>query len=77
LIGTLGERELEVLRLMAVGYRNREIADQLIVSQHTVKFHVANIFEKLGVRTRAEAAAVAFAAGIHPSTAQPTAAAAA
>jgi signal transduction histidine kinase/DNA-binding CsgD family transcriptional regulator len=75
LIGTLRERELEVLRLMAVGHRNRDIATELVVSQHTVKFHVANIFEKLGVRTRAEAAAVAFAAGIHPRTAPAPAAA--
>jgi hypothetical protein len=54
---------------MAVGHRNRDIAAELVVSQHTVKFHVANIFEKLGVRTRAEVAAVAFAAGIHPRAA--------
>ena len=66
LVRTLGDRELEVLRLMAVGHRNRDIAAELALSQHTVKFHVARIFEKLGVRSRAEAAAVAFAAGIHP-----------
>jgi DNA-binding CsgD family transcriptional regulator/signal transduction histidine kinase len=66
LVGALGERELDVLRLMAVGHRNRDIAVELELSQHTVKFHITKIFEKLGVRTRAEAAAVAFAAGIHP-----------
>jgi len=77
LIGTLRDRELEVLRLIAVGYRNRDIATELVVSQHTVKFHVANIFEKLGVRTRAEAAAFAFAAGIHPRPAPAPAAASA
>jgi DNA-binding CsgD family transcriptional regulator len=76
LIGTLRDRELAVLRLLAVGHRNREIASELFLSQHTVKFHVANIFEKLGVRTRAEAAALAFAAGLHPTT-SPTATAAA
>jgi signal transduction histidine kinase/DNA-binding CsgD family transcriptional regulator len=75
LIGTLRDRELEVLRLMAVGHRNRDIAAELVLSQHTVKFHVANIFEKLGVRTRAEAAAVAFAAGIRPRSAPAPAAA--
>ena len=66
LVRTLGDRELDVLQLMAVGHRNRDIAAELTLSQHTVKFHVARIFEKLGVRSRAEAAAVAFAAGIHP-----------
>jgi DNA-binding CsgD family transcriptional regulator len=66
LVKTLGERELAVLRLAAVGRRNREIASELALSQHTVKFHLANIFDKLGVRSRAEAATVAFAAGIHP-----------
>jgi signal transduction histidine kinase/DNA-binding CsgD family transcriptional regulator len=77
LIGTLRDRELAVLRLLAVGHRNREIASELFLSQHTVKFHVANIFEKLGVRTRAEAAALAFAAGLHPTTSQTAIAAAA
>ncbi|MDA0162619.1 LuxR C-terminal-related transcriptional regulator [Solirubrobacter ginsenosidimutans] len=66
LVRTLGDREFEVLRLLAVGHRNREIASELTLSMHTVKFHVAKILEKLGVRTRAEAAAVAFAAGVHP-----------
>jgi signal transduction histidine kinase/DNA-binding CsgD family transcriptional regulator len=77
LIGTLRDRELAVLRLLAVGHRNREIASELFLSQHTVKFHVANIFEKLGVRTRAEAAALAFAAGLHPATSATATAAAA
>ena len=75
LVRTLGDREFEVLRLLAVGHRNREIAAELALSLHTVKFHVAKILEKLGVRTRAEAAAVAFAAGIHPRP-QPAAVAA-
>jgi DNA-binding CsgD family transcriptional regulator len=75
LVRTLGDRELDVLRLMALGHRNRDIAAELFLSQHTVKFHVGRIFEKLGVSTRAEAAAVAFAAGI--DSRQPPAAAAA
>jgi DNA-binding NarL/FixJ family response regulator len=65
-VKTLGDRELAVLRLVAAGRRNREIAFELDLSQHTVKFHLANIFDKLGVRSRAEAATLAFAAGIHP-----------
>jgi DNA-binding CsgD family transcriptional regulator/signal transduction histidine kinase len=69
LVGTLGDRQLDVLRLLAVGHRNRDIAAHLGLSQHTVKFHLRSIFEKLGVQTRAEAAAVAFAAGIHPRAA--------
>jgi signal transduction histidine kinase/DNA-binding CsgD family transcriptional regulator len=66
LVGTLAGRELDVLRLIAMGHRNRDIASELELSQHTVKFHLTKIFEKLGVRTRAEAATVAFAAGIRP-----------
>lgn len=69
LVETLSDRELAILRLLAVGYRNREIASELFLSQHTAKFHVGKIFEKLGVRTRAEAAAVAFAAGVGPAAA--------
>jgi signal transduction histidine kinase/DNA-binding CsgD family transcriptional regulator len=74
-IGTLSDRELAVLRLMAVGYRNREIAAELFISTNTVKFHVSKILEKLDARTRAEAAAVAFAARLQPAH-EPAAAAA-
>lgn len=55
----LTERELEVLGYLARGQSNAQIADQLIVSPFTVKAHVSNILSKLGVRTRAEAAAYA------------------
>jgi ATP/maltotriose-dependent transcriptional regulator MalT len=51
----LSPRELEVLGLMARGYRNQEIATALVLSLSTVKVHVRHIFEKLGVRTRSEA----------------------
>ena len=48
------ERELEVLRLVASGGTNREIAHELYVSPGTVKAHVANVYRKLGVHNRAE-----------------------
>ena len=56
----LSERELEVLRLVAAGKTNREIASALVVSQHTVARHVQNIFGKLGVSSRTAATAFAF-----------------
>jgi DNA-binding NarL/FixJ family response regulator len=52
-------RELEVLRLLADGLSNPAIADRLVISEHTVHRHVANIFTKLGVSSRAAAVAVA------------------
>jgi LuxR family transcriptional regulator, maltose regulon positive regulatory protein len=55
----LTAREVEVLSLVADGLSNREIADRLVVSEHTVHRHVANIYAKLGVSSRA--AAVSFA----------------
>ncbi len=53
----LSPRELEVLKLVATGLTNPEIAHQLSVSENTVRFHMRNIFEKLGVNNRTEAAA--------------------
>ena len=53
-------REVEVLRLVASGKRNREIAEALVVSEHTVARHVQNIFTKLGVSSRTAASAFAF-----------------
>ncbi|WP_086667575.1 helix-turn-helix transcriptional regulator [Lentzea kentuckyensis] len=55
----LGARELEVLRHLARGRRNRDIAADLHISESTVKFHVAKILEKLSVGSRGEAAALA------------------
>jgi len=53
----LSPREREVLGLMARGFRNREIANALVISESTTKVHVRHVLEKLGVRTRAEAVA--------------------
>lgn len=55
----LTEREVEVLRLVARGMANREIADQLVISENTVKNHVRNILEKLHLHSRVEAAVFA------------------
>jgi NarL family two-component system response regulator LiaR len=52
-------RELEILALMVEGLSNNEIAERLIISQSTVKFHVSNILSKLGVTGRTEAVALA------------------
>ncbi len=57
----LTARELEVLRLVAVGKSNREIGEALFISEHTVARHVQNIFGKLGVSSRTAASAFAFA----------------
>ena len=59
LIEPLSERELEVLRLIAAGYSNQEIADRLIIAQGTVKRHINNIYGKLQVGSRTQAVAAA------------------
>lgn len=51
----LSEREIEVLRLMAEGMKNQEIADRLVVSLNTIRYHTKNIFGKLGVDNRTAA----------------------
>ncbi len=60
----LTDRELEVLRLVAAGRNNRDIAAELFISAKTASVHVSNILAKLGVHSRVEAAAVAHQAGI-------------
>ena len=60
----LGTRELEVLERIAQGQRNRSIADDLHISESTVKFHVANILTKLDVTTRTQAAALYHATAV-------------
>jgi DNA-binding NarL/FixJ family response regulator len=63
-IDRLSERELEVLTLIARGTSNAEIAEQLYVSERTVKGHVGSIFTKLGARDRAAAIVLAYDAGL-------------
>lgn len=62
--GILTTRELDVLRLVSAGRSNREIASVLVLSEHTVHRHVANILRKLGEPTRAAAAACATRDGL-------------
>ena len=57
---SLTDRECEVLRLVATGQTNREIADALVISEHTVARHLQNIFMKLGLSSRAAATAYAY-----------------
>jgi len=63
-VNELSERELDVLRLVAQGLANKEIADRLGLSEHTVKTHLRNILDKLQLRSRAHAAAYAVQAGV-------------
>jgi DNA-binding NarL/FixJ family response regulator len=51
----LSPREIEILRMIAEGLGNKEIASKLSISDHTVKFHISSIFAKLGAANRAEA----------------------
>ena len=67
LIEPLTERELDVLKLIAEGLTNKEIATQLYISLNTVKVHTRNINGKLGVKNRMQAAAKARAIGILPN----------
>ena len=56
IIGTLTNREREILELVAEGYKNQEIASSLFVTERTIKTHLTRIFEKLGVKDRLNAA---------------------
>jgi NarL family two-component system response regulator LiaR len=63
-IEELTERELDVLRFIAKGLNNREIAGQLVISEKTVKTHVSNILTKLHLADRTQAAIYALKAGL-------------
>jgi NarL family two-component system response regulator YdfI len=60
----LTPREVEVLRMLGEGFGNRQIALRLDISDHTVKFHVSSIFDKLGVSTRTEAVTLGIRRGL-------------
>jgi LuxR family maltose regulon positive regulatory protein len=64
LIEPLSERELEVLRLIASGLSNREIAEELVIATGTVKRHINHIYGKLGVHSRTQAVAEAKELGL-------------
>jgi ATP/maltotriose-dependent transcriptional regulator MalT len=57
---SLSDREVEVLRLVAKGMSNREVASTLVISEHTVRRHLSNVFRKIGVTSRSAATAFAF-----------------
>jgi len=63
-VDPLTERELDVLRLLARGQSNREIAAELSIAENTVRIHVAHILQKLGVEDRTQAVILAFQTGI-------------
>jgi DNA-binding CsgD family transcriptional regulator len=64
--GALTRRELSVLRLVAHGLGNKEIASELGISRHTVKYHLASLLAKLGVHSRTEAVTIGLRKGLVP-----------
>jgi len=69
----LTQRELELLRLVASGATNSRLARQLFVTEQTVKFHLSNIYRKLGVANRTQASRFAYAHGLVPPVDTPDA----
>jgi DNA-binding NarL/FixJ family response regulator len=60
----LSERELQVLKPLADGYSNAEIGEQLFLAEQTVKYHLSNVYRKLGARNRTDAVRLAVQAGL-------------
>ena len=60
----LSDREVEILRLVATGASNKEIAVKLAISPNTVKVHLRNVFSKIGAASRTEAALIAMRMGL-------------
>jgi DNA-binding NarL/FixJ family response regulator len=67
----LTQRELELLRLVASGATNNRLAGQLFVTEQTVKFHLSNIYRKLGVANRTQASRFAYSHGLVPTAVAP------
>jgi DNA-binding CsgD family transcriptional regulator len=63
-LGHLSERELAVLECLASGHSDTEIAGTMAISESTVRFHLSNVFEKLGARNRCHAVSIGFQSGL-------------
>ena len=60
----LSQREVDVLRLLALGKSNREIGDELVITEGTVRRHVSNVYPKIGASNRSEATGYALREGL-------------
>ena len=67
-LANLTPREVEILRLILMGYTNKAIAAEIFVSEKTVEFHLDNIYTKLGMRTRLMAGIWAMQQGLFVET---------